>query len=443
MNRRLTAFLLAAALCLAQRPNARASADWIRSSVIYEINVATFSPTRNFRGVEGRLDDLKQLGVNILWLMPIHPNGQKERKGTFGSSYAVRDYYAINPDYGTAEDLRHLVAAAHRRGLKVILDTVPNHTAWDNALIQDKSFYKRNAQGEVISPTPDWNDVAGLDYSNPKVREYMTGVYKYWLRDFDLDGFRCDVAFMPPVEFWNDLRPQLDAIKGGIVMIAEANVPELLVKAFDLDYSWPFHSAITNVFENGASADTLRTNWQEQRERYPEGAMEMRFSDNHDEKRAIVRFGEKGTLAASALVFTMDGVPMIYNGMESGDTTESGGPALFEHLPVFWKIVERRPEFPAFYREMIALRRSHPALQEGETVWLDNSDSKRILTYLRKSNAEEFLVAINTSNRPFTGDVDAENGEWIDVTPGVANRPPLTLPGLVLDAWGFRIYQKR
>ncbi len=333
--------------------------------------------------------------------MPIHPNGLKARKGTFGSPYAVRDYYA-----------------------------------------KDKTFYKRNAQGQVVPPNPDWNDVAGLDYSNPKVREYMAGVYEYWLREFDLDGFRCDVAFGQPAEFWSDLRPRLDAIKPGIVMLAESNVPELLEKAFDLDYAWPFHSALTNVFENGAPADTLRANWREQRERYPAGAMEMRFSDNHDEKRAIVRFGEKGALAASALVVTIDGVPMIYNGMESGDTTESGGPALFEHLPVFWSIAERRPEFPAFYREIIALRRAHPALQQGETVWLDNSDSKRILTYLRKTNAEEFLVAINTSNRPFTGVVEAA-GEWTDVTPVVASKPPLTLPGLVLDAWGFRIYQRR
>jgi glycosidase len=441
--KRLIAFVCAASLASAQPPHARPSAAWIGSSVVYEINTATFSPAHNFRGIEARLDDLKQLGVNILWLMPVYPNGQKDKKGTYGSPYAVRDYYAINPDYGTADDLKRLVREAHQRGLKLILDTVPNHTSWDNPLIRDKSFYKQDAKGNIIPPTPEWNDVAGLDYSNTKVREYMAGVYKYWLREFDLDGFRCDVAFMAPVEFWNDLRPQLDAIKPEIVMIAEANVPELLVKAFDLDYAWPFHSTLTDVFENGAPADALRRNWEQQHARYPIGAMEMRFSDNHDEKRAIARFGEKGAVAASALVFTLDGVPMIYNGMEAGDTTESGGPALFEHLPVFWGIAERRPGFVRFYREMIALRRSHPALQQGETVWLDNSDSRRILSFLRKSGGEEFLVIVNASNRPFAGNIDVAGGEWMDVTPGTPAHPPITLPTVALEAWGFRIFQGR
>ncbi len=287
--------------------------------------------------------------------------------------------------------------------------------------------------------------MAGLDYTNPKVREYMDGVYKYWLKEFDLDGFRCDVAFMPPVEFWVNLRPQLDAIKPDILMLAEANVPQLLEKAFDLDYAWPFHSTLTEVFENGAPAEALRKNWQEQRARYPVGAMEMRFSDDHDEKRAIARFGERGALAASALVFTLDGVPLLYNGMEAGDVTESGGPAMFEPQKVLWQIADRRPEFARFYPEMIALRRAHPALQQGETAWLDNSDPARLLSYVRKAGDEAFLVLVNTTNRPFYGTVATASGNWVDVTPGLtaAQRNAPAFPVVTLEAWGFRVYQRR
>ena len=446
MNRRILALVAAAGLCLAQpKPHARPSAPWIQSSVIYELNTRTFSKEGNFRGIEARLGDLKSLGVDVLWLMPIYPTGEKLKKGTLGSPYSVRDYYAINPDYGTADDLKRLVRQAHNKGLRIILDTVPNHTSWDNALLRDKSFFKRDAEGNVVPPNADWNDVAGLDYSNPKVRDYMDGVYRYWLKEFDLDGFRCDVAFGPPAEFWNHLRPQLDAIKPDILMLAEANVPQLLEQAFDLDYAWPFHSTLTEVFENGEAAEALRKNWFDQRSRYPLGAMEMRFSDDHDEKRAIARFGEKGALAASALVFTLDGVPLLYNGMEAGDVTESGGPALFEPLKVVWQMAERRPEFPRFYREMIALRRAHAALQQGETVWIDNSDPARLLSYMRKAEGEEFLVLINTTNRPLYGTVSLAAGNWTDVTPGIAGGQHTTpaIPIVTLEAWGYRVYQRR
>jgi alpha-glucosidase len=170
----------------------------------------------------------------------------------------------------------------------------------------------------------------------------------------------------------------------------------------------------------------------------------MRFSDNHDEKRAIARFGERGALAASALVFTMDGVPMLYNGMEVGDTTESGAPALFEKLPVFWQIAERRSNFLPFYKQLIAIRRAHPALQQGETEWVDNGAPDRVLTFLRREAGEQYFVAINVSNQPYAGVADAPSGEYADETPGLdeATRQRILLPTLVLSAWDFRIYRK-
>jgi len=155
-----------------------------------------------------------------------------------------------------------------------------------------------------------------------------------------------------------------------------------------------------------------------------------------------VRFGKGGALAASAFMFTMDGVPLLYEGMEAGDTTESGSPALFEKLPVFWQIAERRPEFPRFYHAMTSLRHAHPALQQGETEWLPNSDDNRVVTYLRRGGGEEFLVAINFSNQPFVGVVHAAGNGFADITPGVDTPPAGALPALALDAWGFRIYRR-
>jgi glycosidase len=418
--------------------------EWIQSAVIYELNPRAFSATGDFKGIEQRLDYLKDLGVTVVWLMPIHPVGQVKKKGTLGSAYAVKDYYAIDPAYGTKEDFKRLVSEAHQRGLKVIIDIVINHTAWDSVLMKHPEFYMKDAKGNIIPPNPDWTDVAGLDYHNPQLRSYMIEMLKYWLKEFDLDGFRCDVASGPPTDFWESARAELNKVKPDIIMLAESNKPELLTKAFDLDYAWPFHSTLTDVFENGQSARALMWNWDKEHDRYGKGALEMRFSDDHDEKRAIARFGERGALAASTLVFTMDGVPLLYNGMEVGDTTESTAPALFEKMPVFWGISEKRSNFLPFYKQLIALRRSHPALQQGETEWVRNGAQDRVLTYFRRGGGEEYFVAINCSSQPFAGVADVPAGHYEDVTPGLSEgeRKKITLPALVLPAWDFHIYRK-
>ena len=243
---------------------ARSSPQWVRDGVVYEIFPRNFSAEGNFNGITARLDDLKNLGVNILWLMPIHPLGEKLRKGTLGSPYAVRDYYAINPDYGTEADLKRLVAEAHQRGLKVIIDIVANHTAWDSVLMQHPEFYKQDASGKIIPPVKEWTDVAGLNYGNPQLRQYMVTMLKHWIdpAGVNLDGFRCDVASEVPTSFWEEARAELTAVKPDIVMLAEASKPELLVKAFDLDYSWPLHSTLfaatdyieINVYQDSGGA---------------------------------------------------------------------------------------------------------------------------------------------------------------------------------------------
>ncbi len=437
---------------------ARLSPQWVRDGVIYEIFPRAFSARGDFKGVTARLDELKSLGVNILWLMPIHPIGQEKKKGTIGSPYAVRDYYSINPDYGTKEDLRQLVSEAHRRGMKVIIDIVANHTSWDSVLMKEPDFYTRDKSGKILPPVPDWADVADLNYDNPRLRDYMIEMLRFWVKEYDLDGFRCDVAGFVPTDFWERARTELEKTKRDIVMLAEWHSPDLLVKAFDLDYSWPLHSALTEVMMGQKPTVALREAWREEREQFPKNSLHMRFSDNHDERRALSRFGERGALAASALIFTLDGVPMLYNGMEVGDNAESGAPALFERLPIFWQIGERRPEFTRFYRQMIALRRAHEALSRGELEWVRNSDEARVTTYLRRTRDEEILVAINFSNQPFMGFVETSDASaFTDITPDVA--PPLPpdapaperaarkhtvgLPALALDAWGYRIFLRR
>src|ERR1044072_2710279 len=288
------------------RESGRQSREWVRNWVIYEICPRIFSTEGNFNGITARLDELKNLGVTILWLMPIHIMGTEKKKGTIGSPYAVRDYYSINPDYGTKEDLKRLVNETHRRGMKIIIDIVANHTSWDSVMMKTPAFYKRDQSGKIISPY-DWTDVAALDYSNPALRDYMTEMLKYWIREFDLDGFRCDVAGEVPTDFWERARAELDKIKPDIVMLAEASKPELLVKAFDLDYAWPFHSALSDVLMGRQSVAVLREVWEAERARFPRGALRMHFSDNHDERRATSRVGERGALAAWAPALTMGG----------------------------------------------------------------------------------------------------------------------------------------
>ncbi len=438
------------------KETARSSQDWVRDAVIYQIWERAYSQKGDFNGITNDLDRIHELGVDVLWLMPIHPIGHVKKKGSIGSPYAVRDYYGINPDYGTSADLKRLVAEAHTRGLKVIIDVVVNHTAWDNNLITEHpEFYMKNEKGEIKPPVPDWADVAGLDYSKPELRRYIIDMLKSWIRDYDLDGFRCDVALFIPTDFWEQARSEVDKIKPNTIWLAEAEKPDLLVKAFDVDYAWNMHGTLTEIIQGAKPASALRKVWEEQFATFPKGALRMRFSDDHDERRAIVRFGEKGALAAQTLAFTLDGVPLVYNGMEAGDTAESGAPALFERLPIFWQIAERRPEFPRYYKAMIALRKSSIALRRGDVTWLRNSDENRVLTFTRRSGNEELLVAINMSNTPFFGSVEA-NGNFEDITPNigqplppddekakVATRANVGLPTLSLDGFGYRIFKKK
>jgi cyclomaltodextrinase len=443
----LTSLLVAGHLSQAESDFSKGTAQsgpaWLRDSVIYEVYPRDFSPSANLKGVTARLDELKDLGVTILWLMPIHPIGEKFRKGDFGSPYSISDYYAIDPHYGTIDDFKKLVAEAHRRGLKVIMDIVANHTAWDSVMMAHPEYYKQDNNGKVVPPVPEWTDVAGLNYSNPQLREYMLAMLKHWIQECDVDGFRCDVAYMVPTDFWEQARAELKQIKPDIMFLAEASKPELLVKAFDIDYSWPLLATLNNVLVHGAPASEVRRTWEENLRQFPKGALHLRISDNHDEARAVARYGIRGALAASALMFTLDGVPLLYNGMEVGDATESGDPALFDKLPIFWHPKER-PPLRNIYRDLAKLRKQSPAFRNDRVVWLKNADEKNVVTFLREDEHEQFVVVINLSNRPANAGVEISNSSEYQAVKiaGMSGAPASDFPSLHLGSFEWRIYRR-
>ncbi|SPE53228.1 Alpha amylase catalytic region [Verrucomicrobia bacterium] len=444
--------LSAALLCLAQGLKAevdcsglqaRNSPEWLRSGTVYEIFPRAFSPAGNLKGVTAKLDELRDLGVSVLWTMPIHPIGARGRIGEFGSPYSIKDYYAVDPDYGTVADFKALVAGAHQRGMKVIMDLVADHTAWDSVMMTHPEYYKHDAQGRVIPPVPEWKDVVALNFQNAALREYMINMVKFWVQSCDVDGFRCDAASMVPADFWDQLRQELNKIKPDTVLLAEASEPGLLAKAFDLDYSWPLLSTVNNVLLRGAPASNIRQSWEDSRRRFPKCALHLRISDDHDEARAVARYGLNGALAASVLMFTLDGVPLLYNGMEVGDATESGGGALFDKLPLYWSPKDR-PPLREIYHGLILLRKQYAALRNSRVDWMPNSDETSLLTFLRADNQDELLIVINFSNRPFEGKVQLKSVDGF-VPLELSSAPGSTrslLPMLCLTGFEWCIYHR-
>ena len=422
----------------------RKSPDWLRSSVVYEIFPRNFSKEGDLNAITARLDDLKELGVDILWLMPIHPVGEKMKKGTYGSPFAVRDFYAINPDYGNTNDFKRLIDEAHQRHMKLIMDIVAGQTSWDSVLMEHPDFYKKDTNGTIIPPNPAWTDVAGVNYDNPEVRRYMTDMMKYWLRDYGVDGFRCDVAPTVPVDFWEAARDELQKINPEVIVLADAGArPELLSKAFDVDSSWGFVYTLDQVMSGTVPFAYLQESWQHTYQQYPAGALHLRFSDNHEQTRAVARHGLEGALAEQVLMLMLDGVPLFYNGMEAGDATESIDPALFEKMPVFWH-AGGRPPLRSIYRDLIKLRKQYPAFSSGDVAWLTNSATEQVVSLQRKDQKDEFVVLINLTSHRATGTVelpDAEGFEPVKISIRPGPGEPV-LPGFNLNSYEWFIYHR-
>ncbi len=336
--------------------------EWSRNANIYEVNIRQYSPEGTFEKVTDDLPRLKEMGVDILWLMPVHPIGEEERKGTMGSYYAVQDYKAVNPEFGTEEDFQELVDKAHELEMKVILDWVANHTAWDHVwTINNKEWYTLTEEGNFQPPVEDWSDVIDLNYDNSDMRDAMIDALSYWVREFDVDGYRCDVAMMIPTDFWNEARATLDEIKP-VFMLAEAEQPDHHEEAFDMSYAWEFHHVITGIHKGEKTFDDLDELLEKDAARFDENAYRMYFTTNHDENSwkgtDTEMFGDN-FLNFAVLAATVDGMPLVYTGQESGLVKQL---EFFEKDQIEWDDYK----YQDFYATLLNLKHENEALWNGK-----------------------------------------------------------------------------
>jgi glycosidase len=389
---------------VAQGQTAKAAdTSWVTRSALYEVYVRDFSPSGNFRGVLDGLGRIEATGADVLWLMPIYPIGALNRKGSLGSPYAVRDYRAINPAYGNAADLRALVEAVHARGMKLILDWVPNHTSPDHAWIkQHPDYYVRNERGEPSVPRDekgkltDWTDVAQLDYTNPAVRREMVATMQYWLREFGIDGFRVDVAGFIPYDFWREAVPALRAaVPRRILLLAEWGNLEMHRAGFDLTYAWDSYDRLKAVWQGAPASSFVEGELPDMRA-MPAGGMRMRFSTNHDktawEDPPVKIFGPgAGARAAFVAAVLLPGRPLLYNGQEIESPQKL---PLFERDAIKWNQPHAK-EARAFYARVVQLTRTEPALITGDFRPVRSSAPKDVISYRRG----DLVVLVNARPR--------------------------------------------
>lgn len=431
--------------------------DWAPSAVIYEVNLRQGTQGRTLKSFSDELPRLKDLGVDIVWLMPIHPISELNRKGTLGSYYAVKDYKAVNPEFGTFGDLKDFVARAHALGMKVILDEVCNHSGCDNAWVKSNpDFYAKDKDGKMFGPF-DWTDTYKFDYSNPGMREAMIDALKFWVREADIDGYRADVAMQVPTDFWVQARKELESIKP-VFMLAEASVPELTEAAFDADYAWPMKDVFNAIAatqgvnrwaiehgENRPRLDALAIDslLAAQERQYPQDTYRMQMITNHDlnswEGTEFDRYG-RGVGAFAVLSYTLPGMPMMYTGQEVG----------FDHPFEFFETDTVTPdytynEFTAFYKMLNGLKHKHAALRAGKTggkMSRHLTASRDVYAFSRTSvmpgEADEVTVIVNLSDKAapvvFTAGMPDVSGK-VDYF----SSAPAELPD-TLGPWEYRIY---
>ena len=449
---RVLALALLASTAFAAAPDAYAPRPysqvqhpgWARDAVIYQINTRQFTPEGSFRAAEAQLPRLKQLGVDILWLMPINPIGQLHRKGRLGSPYAVQDYRAVNPEFGTLDDLKRFISSAHGLGMHVILDWVPNHTAWDNVLVkQHPDWYEHDDKGRM-QPTPwyDWEDIIDLDYSQPELRRYMAQAMLYWVRDVGVDGYRVDAAGLTPLDFWEQVGRELRAVKP-VFLLAEWESRDMHARAFDASYAWSWWDTMKLIAEGRADTTALHPYYAWNRKFYPRDAYRMLYTTNHDknawEGTEFEIFGP-ALEAVTALSFVSEGMPMIYNGQEAGNTRRL---AFFERDPIAWKDAPQA----GFYRRLIALKKSQAALWNGAAGGVmepvNNDAPTQVLSFVRAQGPSKVLAVFNLSAKALTVKLSGTRvaGRYTDFN-GSTGIELQDGSRLDLPAWGYRIFTK-
>ena len=420
------------------------NAAWTADAVLYQLNTRQFTREGTFAAAQKQLPRLAAMGVDIIWLMPVHPIGEANRKGSLGSPYAVRDYRAVNPELGSEADFRAFVVEAHRLGLRVILDWVANHSAYDNPLTQSHpEWYTRTPEGALTSPAgTDWSDVADFDYAQPGLRRYMTESLVYWVREVGIDGYRADVAGYVPTDFWETARAELDKVKP-VFMLAEWEQRDLHARAFDATYGWGWKEAMQRLVKSGEGAGPIRGYYAGQHETWPRAAMRMVYTENHDQNSwdgvAATIYGPAYE-AAIALSFVGSGLPLIYNGQEADNDRQL---AFFERDPIVW----REGRHAALFAKLIALKTEMRALHNGRfgapMVEVPTNAAADVYAFTRGQAGERVFGVFNLSPRPHSISFNhaRHHGTYTDALSGAA----MTFAGgetLDLPAWGYRIFKE-
>ncbi|MFA8433196.1 MAG: alpha-amylase family glycosyl hydrolase [Marinifilaceae bacterium] len=416
---------------------------WSRNANIYEVNIRQHTKEGTFNAFAKHLPRMKEMGVDILWLMPIFPISEKNRKGSLGSYYSVRDYRAVNPEFGTMEDLKNLVKKAHELGMHVVLDWVANHTGWDSDLItKHNDWYTKNEKGEIVSPVEDWSDTADLNFDKEELRDYMIGSLKFWIEQADVDGFRCDMAAMVPTDFWNRARKELDAVKP-VFMLAEAWEPELVEEAFDMAYAWDFHHLMNDIAKGEKNAKEIDAYFTKIDTLYPKDAYLMNFLTNHDENSWAgtikERMGDGGKTFA-VLTFTMPGMPMLYSGQEAGLDHRL---KFFEKDEIKWDNKELIP----FYTQLLSLKSTNKALrngvQGGKLVRIPSDKDEAVYAFVREKDGDKVVVILNLTDKAVEANLNsaALAGEYTNHFTGTKENLK-TEAKVALKPWEYRVYVK-
>ena len=418
--------------------------EWLNNAVLYEVNIRQFSPEGTFNAFARDLPRLKELGVDILWIMPIHPISEKNRKGTLGSYYAVKDYKGINPEFGTMEDFKNLVSRAHDLGFKVIIDWVANHTGWDNQWIYDHpEWYTQDSTGTIIPPNPDWSDIADLNFDVEPMRRAMIDAMDFWLKEANIDGFRCDVAWGVPQDFWEEARASFDSIKPVYMLAEDEDHPGLLDKAFESNYAWELHHIINNVAKGEKNAQDIRNYFADMdNDKYASGSFPMQFITNHDENSWAGTVDQRMGKAADAFAvftFTVPGIPLIYSGQEAGLNKQL---AFFEKDEINWSNQVKQN----FYEKLIDLKKENPALWNGlaggDMKLINTSANDKVFAFTREKDTDKLLIIMNLSASPVVFDFKFDVQEEFEGCLGEDKLVVGEKASIELQAWEFKVYKR-
>lgn len=388
-------------------PAVSSSPSWVDNATIYEVNVRQYTKEGTFKAFATHLPRLKELGVKVLWFMPIYPISRLNRKGSLGSYYSVADYYAVNPEFGDLAGFKDLVDSCHAQGCKVILDWVGNHTGWDNPWITAHPEWYTQVNGQISSPVgTDWTDVADLNYENKAMRAAMIAAMQFWVKETDIDGFRCDTAEMIPLDFWEDARTALDTIKP-VLMLAEAGSDlSYLRQAFNVNYNWELLSLMTEAASGTGTAEAIRKQLLSSANTYPLGSFPMNFTTNHDENSwngtEFERLGSASELM-SALSFTAPGLPLLYSGQEAANPRRL---LFFEKDAIDWSDLTAQ----TFFQKLVQLKKDSQALHTGNnggSLAMIDINQKAVLGFVRARDSSKVVFIGNFSNKPQTYAVKA------------------------------------